>query len=349
MKKYLLLILAVLLPLGTVSGKKKVKQNIQVWGEVKTAEDGFEYLTMYKNCPAEVTAQFHFVFYDKTESVVYDLVMPDSVAEVRDPEPVEKPVDEVVLDKIIYSTLQDDGTVYRTDDPDDPLLAVLLVDMFDLYYDLFLFDVAHLAHYYHNNKRDDWVPSSGHRSDVPRSDKSKSPDVDKDKLDNAALLLGVAAVAAASLGMLIAISDNLYVEDDRFPYFSISPQAQYYVQTGTVREVVQMKYRVGERGGFSLMADMGRTTGSLNYPEIFNPGLTWSVGAGMDLGAFSISFHFKPTTKHQSEHFLNCQLGYDIFMTKNLAVDLRTGIGVFSYNDDLYADVPLSLGLLWKF
>ena len=73
MKKNLILILALVLPFVAVSGKKKEKQNMLVWGEVRLEADGNEYLTMYKNSPAQVTAQFHFIYRDKTESVMYDL------------------------------------------------------------------------------------------------------------------------------------------------------------------------------------------------------------------------------------------------------------------------------------
>lgn len=348
MKKYLILLLAFVMPFAEMSGKKKVKQNIQVWGEVKTGEDGFDYLTMYKNCPAEVTAQFHFVYYDDTESIIYDLVMPDSVAEVHDPDPVEKPVDAVVLDKIIYSTVQDDGEVYRTDDPDDPVLTMLLVDLFDFYHDLFWFDVTHRAQYYANKKYDNWEPSTNRR-EVQRQSKKKSSDLDLDKLDDTALLIGAAAVTVASIGMLFAVADNMDVEDERFPYFSISPQIQYHFQTGMIREVAQLKMRVGEYGGFSFMADLGRSSGSVNYPEIIKPGFTCSVGAGLDLGAFSLAFHFEPFFQSESDYLLSCQLGYDIFVSKHFAVDVRSGVGIFNYNDDLYAEVPLSVGLLWKF
>ena len=123
--------LALMLPFMTMSGKKKEKQ--LVWGEVRTAEDGSDYLTMYKNSPAEVTAQFHFVYTDKTKSVMYDLFMPDTVAQVNDPAPVEKPVKEVVVDNIVYSTVDTEGKKYSTSDPDDPVLAMLLIDMFDFY------------------------------------------------------------------------------------------------------------------------------------------------------------------------------------------------------------------------
>lgn len=45
------------------------------------------YLTMYRNSPAEITAQFHFIYKDKSKSVMYDLFMPDTVAELHNPVP----------------------------------------------------------------------------------------------------------------------------------------------------------------------------------------------------------------------------------------------------------------------
>jgi len=348
MKKYLFLVLALMLPFVAISGKKKDKSNIMVWGEVHTAQDGKDYLTMYKNCPAQVTAQFHFLYTDKTKSVMYDLVMPDTVAQVLDPMPVEKPVKEVVVDNIIYSAVDADGKRYSTSDPDDPVLAMLLVDLFDFYHDIFWFDAYHRARYYNNRSYNDWTPASGRYSKA-NSGKSKAPDIDLDKLDDTALLIGGAAVAVASVGMLVAVIDNWDRPDDRFPYFSFTPQVQYFFQTGNVRDVLQFKYRFGNYGGFSLMGDLGYCTGSLNHPDVFDRRFTWSLGAGLDLGAFSLSFHFKPETGIHVENFFTCQLGYDISVTRNLAVDLGLGVGVFSYKDDLYADVPLSVGLLYKF
>ena len=348
MKKYLVLILAVMLPFVAISGKKKEKTNIMVWGEVSTAQDGKDYLTMYKNCPAQVTAQFHFLYTDKTKSVMYDLVMPDTVAQVLDPMPVEKPVKEVVVDNIIYSTVDAEGKRYSTSDPDDPVLAMLLVDLFDFYHDIFWFDAVHRARYYNNRTYNDWTPGSSRYSKA-NPGKSKAPELDLDKLDDTALLIGAAAVAVASAGMLVAVIDNWDEPDDRFPYFSFSPQVQYFFQTGNVRDVIQLKYRFGNHGGFSLMGDLGYCTGSLNHPNVFDRRLTWSLGAGLDLGAFSLSFHFKPETGAHVENFLTCQLGYDIFVTRNLAVDLGLGVGIFNYENDNYADVPLSVGILYKF
>ncbi len=347
MRNTVLMLVILLLPITAAFGKKNEKQNIMVWGVVQTAQDGKDYLTMYKNCPAEVTAQFHFLYKDNTKSVMYEIIMSDTVAEVLDPVPVEKPVKEVVIDNIIYSTLDNDGKIYKTRDPNDPMLAMLLVDLFDIYHDIFWFDAMHRAHYYKNRKYDNWNPNNNGRY---KKKQTKSPELDLDKIDDSALLIGVAAVAAASAGMIWAVADNWDKPDDRFPYYSVSPQVQYYFRTNNVRDVIQFKYRFGNYGGFSLMGDLGYCSGSLNHPYLFNKRFTWSLGAGLDLGAFSLSFHFKPSTSdYNMENFLNCQLGYDIYVTNGLAIDLRTGIGLFEHNNDYYADYPLSVGLLWKF
>ena len=348
MKKYLVIMLVLLLPFATMDGKKKEKQNIMVWGEVQTAQDGFDYLTMYKNCPAQVTAQFHFVYTDKTKSEMYDLVMPDSVAQVNDPEPVLKPVKEVVIDKVIYSAVQQNGQVYKTQDPDDPVLAMLLVDMFEIYHDIFWFDSFHRARYYNNRSYDNWTPNTS-RYTSKHPSHTKAPDISLEKLDDTSLIIGAAAVAVASAGMLWAVAQNWDEPDDRFPYFSISPQVQYFFQTGNVRDVVQFKYRFGNYGGFSIMGDLGACTGSLNEPNVFDRNFTWSIGAGLDVGAFSMSFRYKPATGTHVENFLTYQLGYDIFVTRHLALDLELGVGIFNYKDNIYADVPLSIGLLYKF
>ncbi len=350
MKKFFVLMMVVVLPITAMYGKKKEKSNIMVWGEVVTADDGRDYLTMYKNCPAEVTAQFHFKYKDRTESVMYDLFMPDTVAQVNDPAPIEKPVKEVVVDNIIYSAVDADGKKYSTSDPDDPVLAMLLVDLFDFYHDLFWFDVYHRARYYDNRHYDNWIPSSSrYQSTHPQSGKSKAPDINLDKVDDTALLIGAAAVAVASVGMLVAVADKWDVPDERFPYVSLSPQVQFFTQSGTMRDVLQFKVRVGNYGGFSFIGDMGYCSGSWNETNLFDPGFTWSAGIGLDLGAFSLSFRGKPATSRYSENFLTCQLGYDIFVSKDLAIDLSAGAGILGHDGDLYWDIPVSAGLLWKF
>ena len=346
MKKYLFLLMALMLPFATMQGKKKEKQNMMVWGEVTTADDGKDYLTMYKNCPAEVTAQFHFIYKDKTKSIMYDLFMPDTVSQVQDPVPVEKPVKEVVVENIIYSTIDADGKKYSTSDPDDPILAMLLVDLFDIYHDIFWFDVFHRAHYYDGRRYDRWTPSSSRYNSTHHT---KAPEINLDKVDDTALLIGAAAVAVASAGMLVAVVQNWDNPDDRFPYFSLSPQVQFFAQSGTMRDVVQLKYRFGSYGGFSILGDLGYTTGSLNEENLFDPGFTWSIGAGLDIGAFSLSFRGKPSTRRHSENFFNCELGYDIFITRDLALDLKGGVALIEYEKDLYWDIPISLGLLWRF
>lgn len=351
MKKYLLLMIALMLPFATAYGKKKEKSNIMVWGEVQTAEDGNDYLTMYKNCPAEVTAQFHFLYKDKSKSVMYDLYMPDTVAELHDPVPVEKPVKEVIVDNIIYTTVNTDGQKYSTSDPDDPILAMLLVDLFDFYHDLFWFDVMHRARYYDGRHYDNWTPSNSSRYNKSHSSskRPKNSDLDLAKVDDDALLIGAAAVAVASAGMIIAVAKNWDEPDDRFPYFSITPQFQVFTQTGDMREVLQMKCRLGNRGGISFLGDLGYSTGSLFEKGMFDPGFTWSLGMGLDIGAFSLSFRGKPATTRHNENFLTCQAVYDIFVTDYLGIDLSVGAGITKYNRELYWDIPVSVGLMWKF
>lgn len=350
MKKLMFLMLVIMLPF-TVTDAKKNKQNMLVWGEVVTADDGNGYLTMYKNSPAEITAQFHFIYKDKSKSVMYDLFMPDTIAELHDPVPVEKPVKEVVVDNIVYSALDAEGKKYSTSDPDDPVLAMLLVDLFDFYHDLFWFDVTHRARYYDGRRYENWTPSGSSRYNKTHtsSKSSKSPDVDLSKVDDDALLIGAAAVAVASAGMIVAVVKNWDEPDDRLPYVSISPQFQIFTQTGTIRDVVEFKCRLGNRGGVSVMGDLGYATGSLFEKGMYDPGFTWSLGAGLDIGAFSLSFRTKPAIYNHRENFISCQLGYDIFMTGNLALDLRAGAAITDYQGDLYWDVPVSVGLLWKF
>lgn len=337
MKKTAFFFMLLLLPLLAVA---KDKQNIQVWGEVTQADDGKYYMTMYKNSPARVEAEFHFKYTDRTESETFRIEMPDSVAQVNDPEPVEKAVKEVVIDKVIYSAIDADGQEYRTEDPDDPVLAMLLVDLFDLYHDIFWWDAVHRARYYDHRNYSNWTPVRS----AP-----KHEDLDLTKLDDAALIAGAAAVAAASVGMAIAISRQWNVPDDRFPYFSISPQMQYFIETGNMRDVVQLKYRFGNRGGVSLLTDLGWSSGSRNVADCFDPGFTWSVGLGLDLGAFSLSLRGKPATGRYSENFLSCMAVYDFFITRSFALDLSAGAAAVEHDGEYYLDIPVSLGLLWKF
>ena len=342
--------LTVLLPLATVDAKKN-KENLLVWGEVVEAEDGNGYLTMYKNFPAEITAQFHFIYKDKSKSVMYDLFMPDTVAELHDPVPVDKPVKEVVVDNIVYSTLDAEGKKYSTSDPDDPVLTMLLVDLFDFYHDLFWFDVTHRANYYKGRHYDNWTPtdSKRYRASNPARNRSKAPEVNMTEVDDAALLIGAVAVAAASVGMIVGVVNNWDTPDDRFPYVSISPQVQYFVESGTMRDVVQFKCRFGNRGGVSFLADLGYCSGSLNEKNLFDPGFTCSAGMGFDIGAFSLSFRGKPAFGRYNENFLTCQAVYDIFVSDHFGIDLSAGAGIVSHDDKLYWDFPVSLGVMWKF
>ncbi|MCQ2065659.1 MAG: hypothetical protein MJY66_07350 [Bacteroidaceae bacterium] len=341
MKRFAFLLLSLMLiPMGLAA---KEGQNIMVWGSVDKAADGKYYMTLYKNSPARVTAEFHFDYKDRSESLHYSLEMPDSVASVLDPVPVDKPVKAVVIDKVIYEAVKDDGTAYRTEDPDDPVLAMLLEDLFDFYHDIYWLDAMHRSSYYNRTSRiDRWKPSRN-------KSKPKADDLDLSKLDDSALIVGAAAVAAASVGMALAVSRQWNVPDDRFPYFSMSPQIQYFAETGNMRDVLQLKYRIGRHGGMSLLTDLGWSSGSRNVENCFDPGFTWSVGIGLDLGAFSLSLRTKPASGRYTENFFSCQATYDFFITRDFALDLSAGAAVIEHDDNHYLDIPLSLGLLWKF
>ena len=255
------------------------------------------------------------------------------------------------MDNIVYSTLDAEGKKYSTSDPDDPVLAMLLVDMFDFYHDLFWFDVTHRAHYYHNKRYDNWTPSGSSRynNTHPTSNRPKPSDLDLTKVDDDALLIGAAAVAVASAGMIIGVAKTWNVPDDRFPYVSVSPQVQYFTQSGTMRDVVQFKCRFGNRGGISVLADLGFCTGSLNENNLFDPGFTYSAGMGLDIGAFSLSFRGKPAIGRYDENFLSCQAVYDIFLTDHFGLDLSAGAAILEHDSELYWDIPVSLGVMWKF
>ena len=210
---------------------------------------------------------------------------------------------------------------------------------------------CHRARYYDGRHYDNWTPSNSSRYSKthPSSKTSKSPNVDLSKVDDDALLIGAAAVAVASAGMIVGVVKNWNVADDRFPYVSVSPQVQMFTQTGVIRDVLEFKCRMGNRGGISLMGDLGFATGSLFEKDMYKPGFTWSMGAGLDIGAFSMSFRVKPAILENHENFISCQLGYDIFLTKNFGLDLRAGASITDYQGDLYWDVPTSVGIFWKF
>lgn len=348
MKKFLLIILAAVLPF-TAMAKKKETQNIMVWGVVETAADGLDYLTMFKNCPAKVTAQFHFLYKDGSSSEMYDLIMPDTVSQVKDPVPVDKPVNEVAIDKVIYSTVQKDGQEYTTQDPDDPILVYLLADMFDLYSELFWFDVTHRAYYYERTHGSKWAPNTARYANTHSSTINKGDIVSLDKLSSSELLIGVAAVSVASAGMIFAIADQWNVPDDRFPYVSFAQITEFFLDSGTMRNVVQFKWRTGNRGGMSFLSEVGHTTGSLFEDYLFDSGFTWSVGLGLDLGAFSLQFKGKPAIKRYGENFLSCKANYDIFAGKHFAIGLGAGVALINHDNQLYADYPLSLGFQWSF
>jgi len=328
-------------------------QNLMVWGTAACAEDGKWYYTLYKNNPATAEVEFHFRYDDRKKSEHYYVTLADTVARFTDPVPVEKPVREVVIDAVNWSVPTSDGTVYRTTDAEDPLLESLLIDMFDIYSDLFYFDVYHRARYYDSHPR--MIPDSSVAPDHSSRGGNRSfpslyedEELDMTKLSEGDLIAGIVAVGSITAGMVVMVSDAWNVPDERFPYFSVSPQIQYFVESGNMRDVVQFKYRMGEKGGWSLLADLGHTAGSLRE-DCFDPGLTWSFGVGLDLGPFSTSLRMKPSLEEYRENFCTFQASYDFFVTRHMAIDVSGGIGFIRYSDDLYLDFPLSLGLLIRF
>lgn len=341
MKKTLALLALMLSSLISFASNSR----IEVWGEVNEAEDGNYYLTMYKNCPAEVTARFHFKYKGGGVSENYDLFMADSIAELHDPVPVERAVKKVVIEDVFYSVQDAEGQKYTTQDPDDPELGLLLYDLFDIYTDLFWFDNYHRAAYYDHrpapepsrvvNGRHKWTP--------------KADDIDLEKLDSDDLILGIAAVTVAGIGMGLMVSEYWDVEDPRYPYFSISPQAQFFCESGYLRDVLQLKFRFGKKGGWSLFGDFGATNGTVNERGMFDSGFTWSVGAGLDLGNFSMSLSGKPAFYSHDDNFLAAQLGYDFQLTDCFGFDLKAGASVLAYDGENFLDYPINLGVFWRF
>lgn len=347
MKRFILFFAVLMTVVGASAYKDS---NIKVWGEVTQQQDGQYYLTMYKNCPAQVTARFHFKYKGGGVSQDYDLFMADTVAVLHDPVPVEREVRKVVVEEIIYSACQADGERYYTDNPNDRHLIVLLANSFDLLHDVFWFNDMYRASYYDGRYYPGFSPQrppQGHffddRFDLPDND------IDLTELDDNALLLMAGAVVAAGIGMGAVVSKYWNVPDNRYPYFSITPQVQYFIDSGLLRNVMQFKYRFGNKGGCNVYADLGYASGTMNEKGMFDPGVTCSFGAGLDLGNFSMSLGGKPAVNRHGENFLAFQLGYDAQLTSNFGLDLKAGAAVLGYKDEYYLDYPISVGLFWRF
>lgn len=316
--------------------------DIEVWGRVRKADDGQYYLTMYKNCPVQVTARFHFKYKGGGVSQDFDLFMADSIAELHDPVPVERAVRKVVIEDLYYTATNAEGEPYTTGDPSDPHLNILLLDLFDIYSDVLWSANSHrLSHYSHAHA------PSGHMTELV----SEADDLDLKELDSDDLLLGIAAVAAAGFGMGAIVSQYWNVADPRYPCFSVSPQVQYFFDSGYMRDVFQFKYRFGNKGGWSLFADFGMTDG-MNGADgriAFDGGFTWSIGAGLDLGNFSLSINGKPAFHRNDDNFCAAQLGYDFQFSDHMGIGLKAGAAVLSYKDGYYLDYPANLGVFWRF
>lgn len=356
-------LLAVIALLLVTAASWASSDGIEVWGKVRKANDGQYYLTMYKNCPVQVTARFHFQYRGGGISQNYDLFMADSIAELHDPVPVEKAVRKVVIEDLYYTATNAEGEPYTTSDPDDPQLNILLLDLFDIYSDIVWSANSRQWPYYSHRHA-----PSGHRTKLI----SEADDLDLKELDSDDLLLGIAAVAVAGFGMGIMASQYWDVEDSRYPYFSISPQVQYFFDSEYMRDVFQFKYRFGNKGGWSLFADFGMTQGladkngqyrkiqEMNIAGIeerivykeqiaFDSGFTWSIGAGLDIGNFSLSINGKPAFYTNDDNFCAAQLGYDFQISDHIGIGLKAGAAVLSYKGKHYLDYPANLGVFWRF
>lgn len=354
MKRNIILLLLVLLPICMDAAPAKQGQNLKVWGDVQLADDGNLYLTLYKNNPAQADVTFHFTYNNDTKSDQYHIIMPDTVAVMVDSVPLEQGVINVNIDKVVWRVEKNDygiRTTYETENGDDPLLAKVMVDLFDAYSDIFFWGLAeNHASYYRNHgatmPSQHSVPNHSTGSHSTSPFKPENP-LNMESVDDLGLVLGITAVAAATVGMGLMVHDAWKVDDDRYPYVALTPKIQYSPRTGTLRNTVETKCRFGQRGGWSLRADMGYTTGSMNE-GCFDAGFTYSIGAGLELGNFSTSVQIKPQTHRYDENFSNFLLGYDIDLSRHVALDLNAGVGLFTFDDEIYCDFPFSMGLQVK-
>lgn len=175
MKKSFILLLLVLLPICMDAAP--AKQNLKVWGDVQLADDGDFYLTLYKNNPAEADVLFHFAYSNDTKSDQYHIVMPDTVSEMLVSVPVDANVNNVNIDKIVWRVQKNDygiRTTYETENGDDPLLAKVMADLFDLYSDIFYWGLTenHASYYSTHNVN---VPSTHTDPDHSAGSHSTSP------------------------------------------------------------------------------------------------------------------------------------------------------------------------------
>ena len=191
-----------------------------------------------------------------------------------------------------------------------------------------------------------WVPIFP----LPRYYRSPRYVDDLYPLEDKGLLVGMAATAVgATAAMGVAAARNWNVEDSRFPYFAIGLGTEYF---GTLREwrnVTQFKYRFGNKGGFSLLGDVGIAS----YPRSWEWDVipTFSFGAGLDYGAFGFSLRYKPAVGLSTDTFLAARAEYDWWITNGFALDFHLGFGVGGYGPEGlmdYYDFPFGFGLLFR-
>ena len=172
---------------------------------------------------------------------------------------------------------------------------------------------------------------------------------DLSPLEDQGLLVGMAATAiGATAAMGVAAARNWNNPDDRFPYVALGFDSDYLTTLQEWRNVAQLRARFGAKGGFSLMADAGVAL----YPGYsWDTPFTFSLGAGLDYGAFGFSLRYKPAVGNSTDTFLLARAQYDWWLSKHFALDLHMGFGVGGFGTEGlfdYYDFPVGFGFLIK-
>ena len=180
-----------------------------------------------------------------------------------------------------------------------------------------------------------------HGADSPRTDAFG----DVAMIGAAAAIAGVVAVGAA---------DKWEVPDARFPYFGLGANVQILPELDEMRSVAEFRYRFGNFGGLSILADAG-VRHSFNYwpDEGFSrDSFTWSIGVGVDYGGFDFSVNYKPDFGGEwEETFLVAKARYDWFFSNVVGLSFSAGFGISGYGYGHLADYfefPFGIGLVFK-
>jgi hypothetical protein len=169
-------------------------------------------------------------------------------------------------------------------------------------------------------------------------------------LEDQGLLVGMAATAVgATAAMGVAASRNWNVADSRFPYFAVGLGTEYFGTLCEWRNTTQFKYRFGNKGGVSILGDVGIASFPRSWEESVVP--TFSVGAGLDYGGLGFSLRYKPAVGMSWDTFLVARLEHDWWITDVFALDFHAGFGVGGYGAKGlmdYYDFPFGFGFLFR-